>query len=1009
MPKQLEKKLVEDEIIEKLQEIGWRYIEAKDLERVSFDEPLILGDLKRKILEINKDVELTEDDLRQVITMLQSSFNDQNGHKNILSYFKYGVPIKTEKERISRKILLFDFQNPENNEFIFTNQFNFAGRENIRLDLILFVNGIPLVNIECKNPYTGKNDYYDAFLQIKRYEELAPELYKYIQIGIGFAERIKYFPIVPWIEKDKIDQFAWRWEDKEDDEAIFVMLEPKNLLDILKNFIFIREFKGEMKKVVPRYMQFRAANKIYQRVIDNLKGKTNKNKGLIWHWQGSGKTLTMIFAAYKLYYEKLLENPTIFFIVDRRDLEEQLNNELSSLDLGFEFKRIESIRDLKEVISWDNYKGKRGVFLTLIHKFNTEEEFILNELENKEGINKRKNVICFLDEVHRTQYGELAGKMHAILRNGFFFGFTGTPIMLKDRNTYVKFGYISEGERYLDRYFIDDAERDGFVVPIVYEMRREEVRLKDQDLEWYFESVDVEDIADEFETKMLREEVRRRINEITVFLENEKNIEIICEDIAKHFKERFDGKFKGLIVTGSRKACVIFKEILDKYLPSEYSEVVMTFNPSDPREPQEIRAFKEKLINRFNIQDTNEIIKIIIEKFRKEENPKLLIVTDMLITGFDEPQLGVLYLYKLLKDHRLLQAIARVNRPYIEKGCGLVVDYVGIFKNLKKAFEIYLEEEKEITKRIVIDRNAIFEKFVNKLNELKNLFGELVGKFEKENFEKALDIIKNLDNELKFVESYKELRKLFEFLKSDERMIKYLSEYKWFASLYEAYYKKLIKPDLDESKIEKFFNMTIAVVREVIEVSPLLKIKKPMLVDINYIKELKENSELSEEEKTVGTLNAIDIIIRTIGDRNPIYKSIADRVKELVEKWQKNEISIEELGVEVEKIISYIEEKEEERKMIGLNDVEFGIKLILENKIQATENEIEDWVRKIYKRISDKLYENWHKNPAIVREVEKYIRDILVEMRGAYQFSYEEFDDLHKKIFDYVYKNAKTR
>ncbi|MFH7882668.1 MAG: type I restriction endonuclease, partial [Candidatus Aenigmatarchaeota archaeon] len=206
MPKQLEKKLVEDEIIEKLQEIGWRYIEAKDLERVSFDEPLILGDLKRKILEINKDVELTEDDLRQVITMLQSSFNDQNGHKNILSYFKYGVPIKTEKERISRKILLFDFQNPENNEFIFTNQFNFAGRENIRLDLILFVNGIPLVNIECKNPYTGKNDYYDAFLQIKRYEELAPELYKYIQIGIGFAERIKYFPIVPWIEKDKIDQ-----------------------------------------------------------------------------------------------------------------------------------------------------------------------------------------------------------------------------------------------------------------------------------------------------------------------------------------------------------------------------------------------------------------------------------------------------------------------------------------------------------------------------------------------------------------------------------------------------------------------------------------------------------------------------------------------------------------------------------------------------------------------------------------------------------------------------------
>ncbi|CUS96825.1 type I restriction endonuclease subunit R [Candidatus Kryptobacter tengchongensis] len=1004
MPKQLEKKLVEDYVIEKLQEIGWRYVEAKDLERASLDEPLLLDDLKQKILEINQNVEFTEDDINEIIRMLQNASTNQNGHRDILNYFKYGVPIKTEKEKISRKILLFDFQNPQNNEFIFTNQFDFFGRENIRLDLILFVNGIPLVNIESKNPYTRKTDYRDAFLQIKRYEKVSPELYKYIQIGIGFAEKVKYFPIIPWLEEDKIDQFVWRWEGKEDDEAIFVMLEPKNLLDILKNFIFIREVRGEIKKVVPRYMQFRAANKIYQRVIDNLNGETNKNKGLIWHWQGSGKTLTMIFSAYKLYYEKRLENPTIFFIVDRRDLEEQLNSELSSLDLGFEFERIESIKNLKEVITWDNYKGKRGVFLTLIHKFDTEEEFILNELENVEGINIRKNVICFLDEVHRTQYGELAGKMHAILKNGFFFGFTGTPIMSKDRNTYEKFGYISEGEMYLDKYFIDDAQKDGFVVPIVYEMRKEEVRLKDQDLEWYFEKVDAEDIADEVETKMLREEIRRRINEITVFLENEKNIEIICEDIAQHFKENFDGKFKGLIVTGSRKACVIFKEILDKYLPSEYSEVVMTFNPSDPREPQEIQTYREKLIKRFNIQDTDEIIKIIIEKFRKEENPKLLIVTDMLITGFDEPQLGVLYLYKLLKDHRLLQAIARVNRPYIEKECGLVVDYVGIFKDLKRALEVYSEDEK-LVEGVVIDKDAPFEKFVEILKELRNLLGDFIGKFEKESFDGALEIIKNPETGKEFEELYKKLRRLFEFLKSDERVIKYLSDYKWVTALYEGY-KKLMKPDLDESKIEKFFNNTIAIIRELIEVDPLLKIRKPLLIDLQYIKSLKENLDLSEKERTIGIINAIDLLVRTIGDKNPIYKSIADRVRELVEKWQEDEINLEELGIEVDKIVSYIEEKEEEHKRTGLNEIEFGIKLILENKIKAPSDELENWAKQIYKNIKSQLFEKWNKNPAVVKEVEKIIRETLIEMRGKYKFSYEEFNNLHKEIFDYICKNA---
>jgi type I restriction enzyme R subunit len=1002
----LEKKLVEDYVIEKLKEIGWEYVEAERLNRLSYDEPLLIEDLKRKILEINKDTELTGEDLKKVINKLQGAYTDPNGHREILNYFKFGVPIKTEKEKIVKNIQLFDYKNLANNDFIFANQFEFAGRENIRLDIVLLVNGIPLVDIECKNPYTAKTDYYDAYRQIQRYaEEKAPELYKYIQIGIGYAEKVKYFPIVPWL--DNVDQFVWKWEGFNDNDAIFVMLRPENLLDIIRNFLFIRKSGSEIKKVIARYMQFRATNKIYQRVIDNLTGKTEKNKGLIWHWQGSGKTLTMIFSAFKLYNEELLEKPTIFFIVDRIDLERQFNDELSFLDLGFNFEKVESINHLKEIIAHDEYRGKRGVFLTLIHKFNTEEEFILNELEDKGGINKRKNVICFLDEVHRSQYGLLALKMKKILKNGFFFGFTGTPIFYSERNTYREFGYIYDDEKewYLDKYFIDEAERDGFVVPIVYERRREEVSLKDQDLEWYLEeTVDIEDISDEVELSFVKNEIRRRINEITLFLENEKNIRIICQDIANHYKENFDGSFKGLIVAGSRLACVRFKKILDEYLPPEYSEVVMTFRPSDSKEPQEIEEYRKNLIARFNINDVKEITKKIIEKFKYEEYPKILIVTDMLITGFDEPKLGVLYLYKLLKNHKLLQTVARVNRPYIGKASGLIVDYVGIFKHLIKAYQRYTDESYETIRKAIIDKSNAFERLSELLNELKNIFGDLIGKFEREAFDKALELLKDSEIQTKFSELYNEARKWFEFLKGDERIIEYLTNYKWFSALYE-YYKKIIRPDIDEEKLEKIFRKTISVIHDLIEVKPVLKIKKPTVIDINYIKTLKR-SELTDQEKTIGILMALDHITRVYGERNPIYKSIANKVKELVQKWQEGDIDLGSLGIEVERIVEYISQKEEEKSKTKLNEIEFGVKLILENKFKDEEGKIIELAKNLYSQIKDSLYPYWFKNPAKVQEVKRITREFLIKLKAEYNLSYEEFDNLHKEIFDFIYSNA---
>jgi len=997
MPLQLEKKLVEEWMIEKLKENGWNYIESENLKRASLDEPLLLDVLERKILDINQ-TDLTDEDVRNVVSKLQSVPSDQNGHKEILRYFKYGVPIKTEKERVVRHIQLFDFNNLGNNEFILTNQFNFSGRENIRLDIVLFVNGIPLVNIECKNPWTNKADYHSAYRQIKRYEKLAPELCKYIQIGIGAGEVIKYFPIVPW--QDEVYQQIWKWEGLKDEEAIFFMLKPENLVDIMRNFIFVREFRGEMTKVVARYMQFRATNKIYQRVIDNLEGKSTKNKGLIWHWQGSGKTLTMIFSAHKLYFD--IGKPTIFFIVDRKDLERQFSEELSSLDLSFNFEKIESIEALKDILTHDECRGKRGAFLTLVHKFNLEN-LILNEIQKGET-GKRKDIICFLDEVHRTQYGILASKMKSVLKNAFYFGFTGTPISFQDRNTYKEFGYIYEDEKepYLDRYFIDEAERDGFVVPIVYQLKRDELKLKipEKELGWYLEKADVEDVADEIEMKGIKEEIRKRLNHIKVFLENEKEIDLICRDIKEDFKKNYEEKFKGLIVAGSRVACVRFKKVLERYLPAEESEVVMTFNVDDP---EEISDYKRNLIERFRMNDTGEIIKQIIEKFKKGDNPKLLIVTDMLITGFDEPKLGVIYLFKFLKGHRLLQTIARVNRPSLGKTAGVVVDYVGIFRHYKKALHNYLEGDVKRIAKEILDEDKIFENFLEKLEEIKNIFGDLVGKFEKEPLDKALEIVKEEKKEKEFVKLYKELRGWFELTKTNEKIVKYLPDYKWISMVYE-YYKKLLRPDIDETKIEKYFEKTLNLIHDLIEVKKLKEIIKPTILNLEYIKKLR-SSDLTEEEKAIGTLTALQHIC-VLNEKNPIYRSVAEKVKQLIKEWQEGKIETMVLAKEAGVLIDYIREKNKERKKDGLNEVEMATKLFLEKYIKEDKKELKNLSKQLYSQIKPLLYPNWNKNPARKKDVERKIREFLVDLKTKYKLNLDTMDKLHQDIFDYVYKFA---
>jgi type I restriction enzyme R subunit len=318
MPDFTEKKLVEDYFIQKLHEKGWRFVSADDLERDTYEEPLLIPNLIRSLKKINKQLEIGDDEINRVVNELKLTGTGIEGAKRILNFYKFGVPVKFGKEKVVKYVQLFDFQNIENNEFIITRQVYYQGKDRIRTDIILYVNGIPIVDIECKNPTNISESWFNAYKQIKDYEKTVPELYKYVQIGVAAESQARYFPIVPW--QEEVKTYEWKVGAihelplQNSIDSTIEMFSMDTLLDLIRDFLFFKVEFGNATKVITRYMQYRASNRIVERVIRSLKGEEDKDKGLIWHWQGSGKTLTMIFAANKLYYMRELENPTIFLI-----------------------------------------------------------------------------------------------------------------------------------------------------------------------------------------------------------------------------------------------------------------------------------------------------------------------------------------------------------------------------------------------------------------------------------------------------------------------------------------------------------------------------------------------------------------------------------------------------------------------------------------------------------------------------------------------------------------------
>jgi type I restriction enzyme R subunit len=1006
MPLFSEKSLVEDYFIQKLRERGWKYVPADNLERENLEEPLLTPTLIRALKRLNAKIGVGDEEIKQVLNELKLRTSGSEDAKKILNYLKDGIPIKFEKERVVKYIRLFDYEDTQNentqhNDFTISRQvIHQSGDKQIRNDIILYINGVPIANIECKNPTSLTENWFTAYKQIKDYEKTVPEPYKYIQIGIAAAETARYFATAPWQEETLTHM--WREPNKDPIDSTIEMLTPNTLLNIIKHYLFFRIERGATTKVITRYMQYRASEQIVNRVLGYLQGKETKNKGLIWHWQGSGKTLTMIFAANKLYRHSTLENPTIFFIVDREELQEQLYQEFTALDIT-KPETIDSINALRAIIKHDENRGKRGIFITLIHKFRPEElQQLQKELDTlsqtRETIQNRKNVILFIDEAHRTQYGLLAAQMKQTLKNATPYAFTGTPIAKTGKDTYDRFSYPPQ-EPYLDKYFITDSIQDGFTLKIAYQPRLEKeegIRLKKDQLDTFIQ-VEFEEIPEEYREKT-EEKIKQKLNAIKVFLENPDRIRRLAQDIKEHFKENLDGKFKALIVAVNRLSCVRYKRELDKLLPKEYSEVVMTFNRTDPPEIQD--CLKE-LTARYHGKEIEDIRKEIIEKYKEEDYPKILIVTDMLLTGFDAPILQTMYLDKPLKEHRLLQAIARTNRPYKDlKTAGLIIDYVGILKEFTRAFENYTKED--IT-GVLIDTNQLAQEFTQTIDETMKIFTEVPkDQYDRPTLLKALEAITaNEQNTKTFRQNYRHLRRLFEILGPHEIKLQKLKEYTWLTQVYTFYIRETRQDQYEERRyVQKYFQKTLKYVYKTTELADIEKQYPTITFDENYLKNLQDKVK-TKEEKAANILFTLNRFVIVDKQRNPIYETLTEKVERILKLWKEKTKDYEKIYTEGTQIIKEIAKLESRKTDLGFSDLQYSVLLTMEQNLGTDKNLTQD-AKELTTFLQPHMFKGWQYQQTTRKTIEREIRKYLRKYIKQHKISLADMEQIYQKIVESV-------
>ncbi len=699
----------ENTIIELFRHMGWQYVYGPDLER-DYHDPLYEDELEGALHRINPT--MPESAIQDALFKLKNFENADLIQKNaaFTDYIQHGVEVRyfEGKEERAGIVYLVDYKNPDNNSFVIANQWTFIENSNKRPDILLFLNGLPVVLMELKSPSREETDASEAYIQIRNYMHEIPSMFIYNCICVMSDQLTSKAGTITSGE----DRFMeWKSEDGRYENTQYAqfdtffkgMFEKRRLLDIIKNFICFSNEGLKNIKILAGYHQYFAVRKA---VESTKKGMASDGRGgVFWHTQGSGKSLSMVFYAHLL--EELLQSPTIVVITDRNDLDDQLYGQFAKCK---DFLRqapmhAKSRQHLKDLL--DGRKAN-GIIFTTMQKFE----------ESHEPLSHRHNIIVMADEAHRGQYGlkekidsktgEIKVGMARIIRNSLphatYIGFTGTPIAFEDRNTREVFG------DYIDIYDMTQAVEDGATRPVYYESRVIKLKLDKETLALIDKEYDI--MAENADPAVI-ERSKKELGQMEAILGNDKTIDSLVCDILDHYENYRENLLTGkaMIVAYSRPiAMKIYKRILE-LRPSwtEKVKVVMTGSNKDPEEWAPIIGNKHH-------RDE------LAAEFKDNDSPfKIAIVVDMWLTGFDVPSLATMYIYKPMKGYNLMQAIARVNRVFQDKEGGLIVDYVGIASALKEAMNDYTARDRKNYGDTNVARVA-YPKFQEKLAVCEDLF-----------------------------------------------------------------------------------------------------------------------------------------------------------------------------------------------------------------------------------------------------------------------------------------------
>jgi len=942
-----EHKTVQARILRYAEAIGWTFVPREEAEqRRGFDPDVPPADRARgrslffddlldaKVREFNPRYAEAEGALLGTFRHLHA---DIYGNREFVEHLRNRGKYFDHEEARERDLILIDYETPANNVFEVTEEWAcHNGHYGTREDVVFLVNGIPVLVIECKN--ASKDEAIALGVdQIRRYHRETPELFVSQQLftatdAIGFSYGVSWNTV-------RRNIFNWKHAEVGKLEAkVKSFCAIPQLLALLKDYIVFAEKDEELNKYILRQHQTGAVDAAVARALDPV-----RTRGLVWHTQGSGKTFTMIKAAERLFRAPGADKPTVLLMIDRNELEDQMLKNLAALGLG-NLEHASSIARLNQLLR-DDY---RGIIVTMIHKFR----------DMPADLNTRSNIYVLIDEAHRTTGGDLGNFLMAGLPNATFLGFTGTPVdkTAYGKGTFKTFG-CEDDQGYLHKYSIADSIEDGTTLPLYYQLAPNEMLVPHETLDKEFLSLaEAEGVADIEELNKILE---RAVN-LKNFLKGTERIQAVAEFVATHYRENVEPLgYKAFLVGVDREACAHYKHALDRFLPPEYSEVVYTGNNND-----------STLLKEFHLDPKRE--RQIRKSYGKlDQQPKILIVTEKLLTGFDAPVLYAMYLDKPMRDHTLLQAIARVNRPYeneaqqMVKPHGFVLDFVGIFDKLEKALAFDSEEINAIVK----DLRLLKVLFQDKMQvKAPDYLGLIERNFDDKDVDTLIEHFRDPERRKAFFTEYKEIEMLYEIISPDAFLRPFLADYATLSAIYDVVrkaYTKRVFVDRD------FQRKTNELVRQHVSAGHLAGLSEAIEINENTVRYL-ASKDGGDGSKVINLVKSIAKAAEEHSD-DPFLIAMAQRAQAVQESFESRQTTTADALAELIAEIGKNEARKAEQAQKGFDGLTYFVfRTLLDAGIDDSEE--------VSRRIKTAFVEhpNWKQSEGAMRELRKKVTFAII-------------------------------